>query len=250
MTKIINSNLFNSDVGAYIHIANCFHKMGTGIALQIKKQFPDAYKADLKTKFGDINKLGTYSVAYIPKKNLYIYNLYGQYHYSHYERMINYEAFYKGLTLILHDCRSKSITSVGMPYKCGCNNAGGNWNIVYTMIQEVSELFKVDVLVCCSDIEQQFHKIFELCHNETQFMSSTSDMVENTYYKQLIKLGPDIIPFLIDKLAGCTLIPHFALTEITKVDICKDATEDYVTTDKLNSLWKTWWEQKYENKFF
>ena len=58
--------------------------MGAGIALTIKKVFPEAYQADLKTKKGDRAKLGTYSSVTIQKNGhqITIINGYTQYHYG------------------------------------------------------------------------------------------------------------------------------------------------------------------------
>ena len=42
-----------------IHGCNCQCRMGRGIALTIKQQFPEAYTADCQTEIGDSAKLGT-----------------------------------------------------------------------------------------------------------------------------------------------------------------------------------------------
>ena len=47
-----------------VHGCNCFNTMGAGIALAVKRKYPEAYEVDKRTKYGDINKLGTISVAY------------------------------------------------------------------------------------------------------------------------------------------------------------------------------------------
>ena len=50
-----------------VHGCNCQCAMGKGIALSIKKLFPEAYAADLKTVKGDRGKLGTYSSVEIER---------------------------------------------------------------------------------------------------------------------------------------------------------------------------------------
>jgi O-acetyl-ADP-ribose deacetylase (regulator of RNase III) len=64
------------------HGCNCFNTMGAGIAAGVKKIFPEAYDADKRTRSGDIDKLGTCSLA--KSKNddgevLRIANCYSQY---------------------------------------------------------------------------------------------------------------------------------------------------------------------------
>lgn len=50
-----------------VHGCNCFHKMGAGIAAQIKRKFPQAFLADEQTEYGDPSKVGTYSISLVDK---------------------------------------------------------------------------------------------------------------------------------------------------------------------------------------
>lgn len=50
-----------------IHGCNCQCQMGKGIALAIKRRFPEAYAADCRTAKGDVAKLGTISVAEVDR---------------------------------------------------------------------------------------------------------------------------------------------------------------------------------------
>ena len=65
--KILKGDLITYALGGrfncIVHGCNCFNKFGKGIALSIRKIFPEAYVADLKTIEGDKNKLGTISYA-------------------------------------------------------------------------------------------------------------------------------------------------------------------------------------------
>ena len=45
------------------HGCNCFCTMGSGIAPQIAKAFPEAYDVDQKTVKGDKKKLGVFTEA-------------------------------------------------------------------------------------------------------------------------------------------------------------------------------------------
>jgi len=63
MIKYVKGNLIR-DAHLYdyiIHGCNCVNTMGAGIAYQVARFFPEAMQADMKTKRGDISKLGTYS---------------------------------------------------------------------------------------------------------------------------------------------------------------------------------------------
>ena len=71
------------DFDVIIHGCNCFCTMGAGIALTIKKVFPEAYQADLQTNKGDKEKLGNYTSATIHRNGhqITVINAYTQYHY-------------------------------------------------------------------------------------------------------------------------------------------------------------------------
>ena len=114
-----------------IHQCNCFNTFGSGIARQIKINFPSAYIADLQTLQGDIDKLGTFTSANI--NDLVICNAYGQYRYGRNKQYTDYDALKKALTAIYSTYGN---VRYGMP-KIGCGLAGGDWNIVEKIINEV-----------------------------------------------------------------------------------------------------------------
>lgn len=116
-----------------IHCCNCFHTMGTGIAKQIKETFPIAYIVDCKTIYGSKDKLGHYSLAkhIEDNKELLIINAYAQYKYGRLRKQLDYRALDSIFSkLSINIPKDKRIGS----YKLGCNNAGGDWNIVKNII--------------------------------------------------------------------------------------------------------------------
>jgi len=127
-------NLLIAPVQGIIHQCNCFHIMGSGIAVQIKQLYPTAYLADLQTVCGDAKKLGTFSMAKI--KNKYIFNLYGQFDLCS-GRQTSYDALYNGLLSIRAYAKHNNIKTLGIPKNLGCGLGGGSWSIVYAIISEV-----------------------------------------------------------------------------------------------------------------
>lgn len=133
-----------------VHQANCFHAMGKGIAKAIKEAYPEAYKADLETPYGDYNKVGTYSAWYPPAVTSLtdpnrhvpiVVNAYAQFGYGAGKRRTDYEA----LRIILRKLNSAFPGArMGMP-KIGCGLAGGDWTVVQKIIRE--ELANVDVTI-------------------------------------------------------------------------------------------------------
>lgn len=151
----IKGNLldFPNNIQAIAQNCNCHCIQGAGIALQIKKRYPAAYEADLKTKSGDWFKMGKFSKAQV-NKNQYIYNIYGQFDMGG-ERALDYEAIYNGLENVKNDLIKNKIKSIGFPKFMGCGLAGGNWNIVSTMIKEVFDETNINVYIVEYDDPKQ-----------------------------------------------------------------------------------------------
>lgn len=124
------------EIGVIAHQSNCFCTMGSGVALSIKKNFPDAYMADCRTVKGDKRKLGTWTstvTKYGP-----VFNLYGQFDYGKDgARYTKYEALYSAMNDMARVLRTVNFNGkIGLP-KIGCGTAGGNWSIVSMIIEEV-----------------------------------------------------------------------------------------------------------------
>ena len=108
--------------------------MGAGIAKLIKKQFPEAYKADLLTVKGDESKLGSISFATVIRdnKDITIVNGYTQYHWRGSGVLVDYDAIRSVMREAKSDFSGKRI---GYP-KIGAGLAKGDWNIISRIIDQ------------------------------------------------------------------------------------------------------------------
>ena len=122
-----------------VHGCNCFCVMGAGIALQIKKKFPQAYMADLDTVAGDKSKLGTYTKAMHNQTT--IINAYTQYDTTN-EVNVDYNAIREVFTKLN---KHYSGSLVGIP-KIGAGLAGGDWDKIYDIISEVTPDLYIKVI--------------------------------------------------------------------------------------------------------
>ncbi len=115
-----------------IHGCNCQCVMGRGVAKRIKDNFPEAYEADLKTKKGDITKLGTFSYAEINylNRNLIVVNAYVQIYYGIEKNQVDYDAVRQVMRMI--KVRFSGLM-IGYP-KIGAGLAGGDWSIITAII--------------------------------------------------------------------------------------------------------------------
>ena len=135
-----------------IHGCNCFCTFGAGFAFQLKKAFPRAYNEDLKTKRGDISKLGSFT-SFQLNNIITIINAYTQYGYGKDKKTIAYnikpqlkiidknfpqeQQFIYGafinILLTLNEKFPDSEYDFRLP-KIGSGLAGGDWDIIEDII--------------------------------------------------------------------------------------------------------------------
>lgn len=142
----IENDLFNAPMNYIIcHQVNTKAKMGKGIALTMKKLYPDNY-AEYSYLCEQISASALLGSCYVTKQSdgRHIANLFAQNGYGTDTRYTNYEALATCLEKLGKYARDNEL-SLAFPYKIGCNNAGGNWKIVLTMIEELC--YGVDILI-------------------------------------------------------------------------------------------------------
>jgi len=115
-------------------VVTVFHTMGAGIALEIKRNFPEAYKLDT-TPRGDKTKLGKTSSAFCKNNNqgVRVINAYTQYLPGRERELDLYRNIKESFKHISSFYLGKKI---GIP-KIGCGIAGGDWDKVQSIIEEV-----------------------------------------------------------------------------------------------------------------
>lgn len=114
---------------------NCFNVMGSGIAAQIKVQFPDAELADNETVRGDPGKLGSYTIGMHGR--LVILNCYTQYGTASHAGMdvFEYTAFERVLSKIVQRFGKYRI---GLPL-IGMGLAGGDPARIMPLIEAFAQ---------------------------------------------------------------------------------------------------------------
>ena len=125
------------------HGANCKQVMGSGIALQIKKQFPEVYKIDIKDTRTPNQRWGDYTFKpyNINNKILYVFNLYTQYNPG---PDLDYTALELSLKKLAKNIKPNS--KIGLP-QIGCGIGGGNWLKVKEIIQRVLSEHNVTIVI-------------------------------------------------------------------------------------------------------
>lgn len=147
------------------HVVNDLGKMGSGVALAILKKWPVVKERYinwsknkesfilLKDMEGGEFKLGNTQFVRVDVENkIVVANMIGQHNIIGMDDTppIRYDALRSCLKKV-GEIAKKYNASVNLPYKAGCDRAGGSWDIVEKIIQE--ELCDKDVEVIVYDID-------------------------------------------------------------------------------------------------
>ena len=149
MIKHIKCDIFESGADVICHQVNCQGVMGSGIAKQVRNKYPEIYKAYIKLcdtcKTKKSLLLGTAHLV-IKDDGKYIANLFAQENYGYNKKCYtDYNALKECLINIKNFSSGKV---VAIPYLMGCYRGGGDWNIVYKMIEDIYSDIDCDVLIC------------------------------------------------------------------------------------------------------
>lgn len=134
--NIVLGDLLKAKENIIVHQVNCQGVMGSGLALSIRKKYPNVYEEYRNYCVRNVSDklLGRCLLVRI-KPNKYVCNLFGQFSYGRTATHTNYSAFRKALKLLAKLANEKDY-SVAFPFKIGSNLAGGDWNIIKQIIEE------------------------------------------------------------------------------------------------------------------
>lgn len=131
------------------HQVNCQGVMGAGLAKAIKSKYPVVFeKYQSACKWSDFKDssvlLGACQIVEVEKDKKWVANLFGQDRYGKGKQFTDYDALRRALTK-LREHAEKHQLSVALPDQLGCGLAGGDWNIVRRMIEEVFHNYYVTI---------------------------------------------------------------------------------------------------------
>ena len=132
----LEGNALDIDRGLVVHQTNCIGIMGGGIALQVAQRWPNVYRdyAWLCNQVRHNPKLLLGHVQYVPANSrVTVANLFGQV-FPGSGLMTDYTAFTDGVRSIARAMAGYT-HEVYFPYKIGCGLAGGDWKVVYQIIE-------------------------------------------------------------------------------------------------------------------
>ena len=147
MVKIIEGNLFDSKANIICHQCNCQGVMGSGVAKEVKTRYPHVFQ---KYRQDYMNgKLQPGYVCFVRAKPYQeIANMCGQNGFGYDgDVYTDYDALQQCLDTVrevaLYEYDVKPV--IAFPYLMSCYRGGGDWNIVYKMIENTFHDFDVEI---------------------------------------------------------------------------------------------------------
>ena len=133
------------EIDDIVHGVNCRGGFGSGLAGQIAEEYPDVRKAYLKVHNNEGHVLGSVTGFYVLENGI-IYNEATQDNFGYDgEKYVSYDA----IESCLKELKKKQEwtgRSLGIP-RIGCGLAGGSWNVVKAIIEDVFKDSEVKVTV-------------------------------------------------------------------------------------------------------
>lgn len=145
MIKIKNGNILDCTEDIITHQVNTKGIFGAGLALQIKNSYPSVchkYQKICQIEKDDM-LMGTVLLLRESLTDKIIANVFAQRNIGN-RLMTEYDHLLHGLISLKNKARARGF-SVAIPYKIGCGLGGGDWDIVYKIIEKAFEDYDVAI---------------------------------------------------------------------------------------------------------
>lgn len=138
MIKTVKGNVLDIERGIIVHSCNAQGVMGSGIALEIKNRFPEAFKKYRLHKELYGLKLGSISVHHVNDSKIIINGIGQQYYGRDGTRFTNYEAIAEIFECVnnlanTHLANTDEALPICFPL-IGCGLGGARWEIISAII--------------------------------------------------------------------------------------------------------------------
>jgi O-acetyl-ADP-ribose deacetylase (regulator of RNase III) len=148
MITIVDGDILQAKEDVICHQVNCMGVMGSGLAKQIRDKYPEVYPSYIRyckgCKDGNPKNLLGDIQTILCSDGKVIVNLFGQFDYGRDKQYTDYKALKESLEGILCVAKYNS-DSIALPYNLGCGLAGGDWEVVYKIIEEVFKDYDVTI---------------------------------------------------------------------------------------------------------
>ena len=139
--ETVPGDLLSIEKGIIVQQVNCRGKMGAGLALSIRRKYPQVYDSYMKRFSDGTLTLGNMFIVGITE-SLFVANIPAQDRYGIDKRYTSYGSLRKGLhmlkevhpTLVRH---YGDYLPIYFPYRIGCSLGGGDWYLVGHIIKDI-----------------------------------------------------------------------------------------------------------------
>lgn len=131
--KYIKGDLFTSPINVFIHGCNDQGVFGSGIALEVKNKYPEAYKK-YRDEYLDNGLVGG-TVIPVETNDKIIINMITQNFYGKDgKRYAKYDWIADGFYTLNQFCKQRGVDKVAMPL-IGAGLGGGDWAVISAIIE-------------------------------------------------------------------------------------------------------------------
>lgn len=146
--KIIQGNLFHTEIKIIGHQVNCLGIMGGGVAKTVKEVYPKAFREYKSFLRKNHKPLGEVNIVSILGGKFYIGNIFGQDSIGWEKKQTDEEMLLKGVKTLMEFAMEIGETQIALPYKIGCFRGGGDWEVVYNGLKELeSDIQEVEIVL-------------------------------------------------------------------------------------------------------
>lgn len=93
-------------------------------------------------------------------------------------------------------------------------------------------------------LRRKFEKLAGIWKLETAFLSNSHDIINNSAYKKIIGLGPNVLEFILEDLKNSDHFWFYALQQITNVNPIKP--ENKGIFKQMKNDWILWHEHNFD----
>lgn len=137
------------DLELIAHQVNCKGAMGAGLAKDIAHRYPKMYQKyrSITLAYGE-NLMGTFAAVgtdgrtirlnrLVEGDSCLVVNVFAQKGYGRGRRQTDYKAFERAFTKLKDEMVARGVHTVGVPHGIGCGLAGGDWTLVYGILDRI-----------------------------------------------------------------------------------------------------------------
>lgn len=147
--------LKQDDVQVIAHQVNCKGAMNSGIAKQIREKYPDNfknYKNFCILHQMNNKELGGKLLTTIEFDGKHIANLFSQGNYGYDGELYTEYSWFESCVKSLYAyAKSHKLKVIGVPYKIGCVRGGGDWKIIYKILEDTFRSSSLKLVICKFD---------------------------------------------------------------------------------------------------